>query len=453
MTSKILKRASLACAALIFAAPAPRAQSGVTAVLPNGREIHPAGNWIPLAPYPFALAVRPDGDQIAVPSIGFPFALNVIANHPAPAPPCCACRRERTTILPSRSMRDWPTRPTARCSMSPPATRARFAPTGPATGSPRARSRSTAQSRARNQAGSFAATLILSADGKTLYALDQGNWRIVILDAATLTRIAEIPTGSYPFGLALSPDGARLYVTNTGLFEYTTVPGVSEKNKLGTGLHLPPFGYPSKAAREGAVAEGKQIPGLGDENSARGSSLWTYDVRDRAHPAVTAKLRLGAQITEAPGETVGGAAPSGVAADDDAVYVSLAHEDAVAKVSADGTRTSGADRAFTLSPGRVSRTLAAGPCAASCPAAWRCATGGSTWPKSGIDAVGVLDAATMQRHRTHSRGLEPLGRRPLARRQDTLRCEYQGQGRGAQWRQANTTPTRPPTSARWNWAA
>src|SRR3954471_8094202 len=55
----------------------PRA-AGVTAVLPNGREIHPAGNWIPVAPYPFALAVRPDGQQIAIPSIGFPFALNII---------------------------------------------------------------------------------------------------------------------------------------------------------------------------------------------------------------------------------------------------------------------------------------------------------------------------------------------------------------------------------------
>jgi hypothetical protein len=53
-------------------------QTGVTAVLPNGREIHPAGNWVPLAPYPFALAVRPDGMQIAAPSIGFPFAINVV---------------------------------------------------------------------------------------------------------------------------------------------------------------------------------------------------------------------------------------------------------------------------------------------------------------------------------------------------------------------------------------
>ena len=107
----------------------------------------------------------------------------------------------------------------------------------------------------KESSGSFAATLIISPDGQTLYALDQGNWRIVILDAATLTRVAELPTGSYPFGLALSSDGARLYVTNTGLFEYTTVPGVSESDKLGTGLRFAPFGYPSKAAREGTVAD------------------------------------------------------------------------------------------------------------------------------------------------------------------------------------------------------
>ncbi len=62
------------------------AQTGVSATLPNGREIHPAGNWITLAPYPFALAVRPDGAQIAVPSIGFPFALNVIDDPNSPQP-------------------------------------------------------------------------------------------------------------------------------------------------------------------------------------------------------------------------------------------------------------------------------------------------------------------------------------------------------------------------------
>src|ERR1700756_4864487 len=49
---------------------AASAQEGVRATLPNGREIHPAGNWIPLAPYPFAVAVRPDAAQAAIPSIG-----------------------------------------------------------------------------------------------------------------------------------------------------------------------------------------------------------------------------------------------------------------------------------------------------------------------------------------------------------------------------------------------
>ena len=79
---EIARRLALAAAVLAglgFAhAQAGGTPPGITAVLPNGREIHPVGNWIPLAPYPFALAVRPDGQQIAVPSIGFPFALNII---------------------------------------------------------------------------------------------------------------------------------------------------------------------------------------------------------------------------------------------------------------------------------------------------------------------------------------------------------------------------------------
>src|SRR5260370_851297 len=61
--------------ATLLAAPHLHAQIGTipgvaagTAVLPNGRELHPAGNWVPLAPYPFALAVSPDGIHIAAPS-------------------------------------------------------------------------------------------------------------------------------------------------------------------------------------------------------------------------------------------------------------------------------------------------------------------------------------------------------------------------------------------------
>jgi len=397
---KTLNMIPLVCGVGLALLSAAAGQVGVTAVLPNGREIHPAGNWIALAPYPFALAVRPDGGQIAVPSIGFPFALNVITD-PAGAKPT-------VQRMPVGAEKDPAIEVHAGLAYSNDGTLL-YVATGD-SGKIRAYQTSDwtkagevsldgsipdAGGNTMVEQGSFAATLTVSPDGKTLYVLDQGNWRIVILDAATLKRIAEVPTGNYPFGLALSPNGARLYVTNTGLFEYTTIPGASEKDPLGTGLHFPPFGYPSNEAREGAVVEGKRIAGLGDENSVRGSSLWTYDVRDREHPAITAKLRLGVKITEARGGTVGGAAPTGVAAADDAVFVSLAHEDAVAKISADGTRVL-AQAELSPFTGARFQDSAGRPLRGVMPSGLAIRDGRLYVAESGIDAVGVLDAASLQ---------------------------------------------------------
>ncbi len=371
------------------------AQTGVTAVLPNGRQIRPAGNWIPLAPYPFALAVRPDGAQIAVPSIGFPFALNVVNQPASPSP--------QVLRLPGGENNDPAIETHAGLAYSPDGTRL-YVATGD-SGKIRAYSTDDWHPTAelsldgpldgKDFKQSFAATLILSADGETIFALDQGNFRVVIVDAAKMELVASIPTGNYPFGLALSPDGAKLYVTNSGLFEYKTVPGADAKDPLGTGLHFPPFAYPSKAAREGALVEGKKIPGLGDENSVRGSSLWTYDVHDREHPAVKAKLRLGARITEVEGETVGGAAPTGVAAAADAVYVSLAHEDAVARISSDGAQLLAQTELSPLTGARFEDAHGR-PLRGVMPSGIAVRDGRVYVAESGIDAVGVLDAESMK---------------------------------------------------------
>ncbi|MDR3451726.1 MAG: beta-propeller fold lactonase family protein, partial [Rhodoferax sp.] len=380
---------------LLALAASASAQAGITAVLPNGRTIHPAGNWIPLAPYPFALAVRPDGEQIAAPSIGFPFALNVV-DAPASAAP-------HVTRMPGGEESDPQIETHAGLAYSPDGAllyvatgdsgKIRAYRTGDWTPAREVSLDGTIEG--IEYKGSFAANLLLSADGKTIYALDQGNWRVVVLDVAKMERIASIATGAFPFGLALSPDGARLYVTNTGLFEYTTITGADPQHPVESGLHFPPFGYPSKAAREGAVVEGKKIPGLGDENSTRGSSLWTYDVHDPAHPAVTAKLRLGTKISEARGQTVGGAAPTGVAAAADAVYVALAHEDAVAKVSADGARLLAQTVLTPFSGSRFVDALGH-PLRGVMPSGVAVEAGHVYVAESGIDAVGVLDAATMQ---------------------------------------------------------
>ena len=384
----------IAAVALATCSSSP-AQSGVTATLPNGREIHPAGNWIPLAPYPFALAVKPDGAQIAVPSIGFPFALNVI-DSPADAHP--AVRR-----MPPGSDNDPAIEVHAGLVYSRDGATL-YVATGD---SGKVRAYSTSDWKPTGEVsldgalagtkydGSFAATLVISADGNTLYVLDQGNWRIVLIDARSLKLIASADTGSYPFGLALSPDSKRLYVTNTGLFEYKLVPGIDRNNALATGLHFAPSGYPSRAAREGTIAEGKHIPALGDENSIRGSSLWTYDITDPTHPAITARLRLGDKITEAAAGTIGGAAPTGVAATTDAVFVSLAHQDQIAKITPDGSRLVATADLSPFTDARF-RESSGHPLRGVMPSGIAVRDGRVYVAESGIDAVAVLDAETMK---------------------------------------------------------
>ncbi len=269
--------ASTAAASLTtsFAAPLALAQQGVEAILPDGRQIHPAGNWIPVAPFPFAIALKPDGSEAAVPSIGFPFALNVIS-HPDSAKP--TVRR-----LPDYDARNNDPAVQVHAGLA-------YAPDGQtlyvATGdSGKIDLYSTADWHLLGEipldapingedfTGSFAASVLVSADGRTLYALDQGNWRIAIIDAAARKVIASAPTGADPYLTALSPGGSRLYITNIGLFEYSTIPGAKKDDLVGTGLKFPPYGYPSKEAREGTTVDGKKIPGLGPENSDQGSSL------------------------------------------------------------------------------------------------------------------------------------------------------------------------------------
>jgi len=385
-------RLFLCVAALL---PAVFAQTGIRAVLPNGRTIQPVGNWVPLAPYPFALAVRPDGCQIAVPSIGFPFALNVIDQPTAQSP---ALQR-----WPSGEDNDPAIEVHSGLAYSPDG-KLLYMATGNSGKIHVYRSSDWKKEKEVTLDGlfdgkdfkeSFAATLVVSIDGKTLYALDQANWRVVILNADTLERIASIPTGSYPFGLALSPDGERLYVTNTGLFEYKPIPGVSAKDPIGTGLHFPPFAYPSAAARKGAVVEGKKIPALGNENSLQGSSLWTYDIRDRKHPALTARLRLGTRISEARGATIGGAAPTGVAATADAVYVTLAHQDALVKITPDGRRQL-AEKALTPFNEVRFHDASGRPLRGVMPSGVAVRDGRVYVAESGIDAVAVLDANSLE---------------------------------------------------------
>ena len=335
------------CCVLLAVAGALSA-AAIEARLPNGRLITPQGAWITLAPFPFALAVSPDGRQIAVPCIGFPFSLNIV-DRPDSGDP-------RVTTIAATDKKDPQVQVHAGVAYSPDG-QSLYDATGDSgaveiwsTGTWRraARIELNGPTAGANYSQSFAANLALSRDGRFLYVIDQGNWRVVVIDTASRERIASIPTGANPLAMALSEDGKRLYFTNSGLFEYKLIPGVRKEDTLHTGLRFPPFAYPSAGARKGVRAEGRRVPGLGNENDVRGSSLWTADISNPAKPAVTAKLRLGDPIqADSKGGVIGGAAPSGVIVDAQQVYVSLSHEDSVAVISPDGREI---QRQIALSP-------------------------------------------------------------------------------------------------------
>jgi len=366
------------------------APPGFPAILPNGRQVDPVGGWIPVAPFSFAIALRGDSAQMAVPSIGYPFSLNIV-DHPESASP--SVRR-----FPKGQQSD----PQVQVHMG-----VAYSPDGKllydATGDTGAvdvlstedwrRVARIPLEDANGKAGipaSYAANLVLSPDGRLLFVLDQGNWRVVVVDAIAHERIASFATGSNPLMLALAPDGRRLYITNSGLFEYQLVGGVDAHDPLHTGLHFPPFGYPSKAAREGTVAEGHPVHGLGDENSNRGSSLWTYDITDPRAAKLVSKLRLGAPITERPNGVVGGGSPSGIVASQRHVYVAIAHQDAIAVVSPDGKRL---EQEIALSPfaGKPFYDTTGRPLRGVMPCGLALDRDRLYVAESGIDAVGVID--------------------------------------------------------------
>jgi len=237
---------------------------------------------------------------------------------------------------------------------------------------------------------SYAADLKLSEDGRHLYCADVTNFRLVVVDTTGRRVVGSTPVGRYPYTLAVS--GNRVFVANIGLFEYSAIPAPTDGKSDPRGITRPAFGYPSKDARDGVIFEGRKIPGLGDDNGPQSFSVTGVDVSNPQAPKVLSHWKTGLLI-RAPsdnGTTVGGSAPNYLVVGGDSLFVSNGNNDMVERIDLASGKLAARQR-IVPSP-LVARLRGVGPSGmALSPDGTRLFVA-----ESGINAIGVLDARTLQ---------------------------------------------------------
>lgn len=66
----------------------------------------------------------------------------------------------------------------------------------------------------------FPAGCTLSPDGKYLYVACNGDDSVAVIDTGSKTVVKQVPVGYFPYGVSVTPDGAKVAVSNWGVTEY-----------------------------------------------------------------------------------------------------------------------------------------------------------------------------------------------------------------------------------------
>ena len=64
--------------------------------------------------------------------------------------------------------------------------------------------------------GSYPWGVAVSPDGTKVYVANEYGNTVSVIDTATNTVTATVNVGSGPFGVAVNPDGTKVYVANSG---------------------------------------------------------------------------------------------------------------------------------------------------------------------------------------------------------------------------------------------
>lgn len=171
--------------------------------------------------------------------------------------------------------------------------------------------------------------MVMSRDGRYLYAVDQIGFRMITVDLVAEKLISSCPVGRYPFGITLSKDEQTVYVANVGMYEYKYIKKRVNGKWERTSLEKPAFAYDSPEAEKGIKKKNLEIPGLGPVQSEEAFSVWAVNVKDPLSPSVFSKIKTGnmvGQLVEGI-PAVGGSSPNSIVVAGNYVFISNGNND------------------------------------------------------------------------------------------------------------------------------
>ena len=308
-------------------------------VIPNGRIITPVGKCYTVAPHPYGLAVSNDGNIAVTANSGTsPLAITILRNLNAGNPDIQQVPHGSDTdkgVLASVFMG---------LAISPDNKQVYVAGGQEnkvfifdiASGEKLGAIDCSFKDGDADFTNGYIGDLVLSQDGSRLYAVDQVGFRMLVIDPILKKILYNVPVGSYPFGIALSPDQKTVYVANVGMYQYSLIKRKNKGEWKNGTIDFPAFGYGTKEAEEGIYSDSLQIPGLGPVNTDESFSVWAVSLKKNSTPKVNAKIKTGTLVGQMVEDfpAVGGSSPNSIVATRQYVFISNGTNDNITVLDA-----------------------------------------------------------------------------------------------------------------------
>ncbi|MFN9682202.1 MAG: bifunctional YncE family protein/alkaline phosphatase family protein, partial [Bacteroidota bacterium] len=309
-------------------------------IIPNGRVITPSGKVHQVAPHPYGLTLSMDGSIAITANSGTsPISISILKNILTDNP--------QITQIPPTVKSDKGVLESVFMGIAiSPDNQTVYAAGGQAnkiysfdanTGKSKGDIDCSFKNNKFNYLHGYIGDMVLSKDGRYLFAVDQIGFRILIVDFIEKKLISSCPVGRYPFGIALSKDEKTVYVANVGMYQYDYIWKKEEGEWKKTSVKKPVFAYNTPEAERGYQNDSILVPGLGPINAEESFSVWAVNVENNLQPRVTAKIKTGHLIGDLVEgiPAVGGSSPNSMVVAGKYVFISNGNNDNITVLNAE----------------------------------------------------------------------------------------------------------------------